>query len=78
MDDDYIFNEKQSIRKYGSVGNHIRKNETLIRHEIEKSDTLQGISLKYGCSVSFLTFHHDSFHLTTSAKSITEIFLFLS
>ncbi|KAL5284000.1 hypothetical protein ACFFRR_006333 [Megaselia abdita] len=48
--DDYIFNEKQSIRKYGSIGNHIRKNEILIRHEIEKSDTLQGISLKYGCS----------------------------
>ena len=59
MDDEYLFNEKQSIRdsarslkKYGSTCcNHIRNNETLVRHEIEKTDTLQGIALKYGCTV---------------------------
>lgn len=59
MDDDYMFNEKQSIResarslkKYGSTCNHVRNDEVLIRHEIEKTDTLQGIALKYGCTVS--------------------------
>lgn len=55
-----MFNEKQSIRdsarslkKYGSTCNHIRNSssEVLIRHEIEKTDTLQGISLKYGCTM---------------------------
>ncbi|XP_037920300.1 lysM and putative peptidoglycan-binding domain-containing protein 1 isoform X1 [Hermetia illucens] len=57
MDDDYMFNEKQSIResarslkKYGSTCNHVRNDEVLIRHEIEKTDTLQGIALKYGCT----------------------------
>ncbi|XP_011194319.2 GATA zinc finger domain-containing protein 14 isoform X2 [Zeugodacus cucurbitae] len=61
MDDaDYMmFNEKQSIResarslkKYGSTCcNHsLRNNETLIRHDVDKTDTLQGIALKYGCS----------------------------
>ncbi|XP_055379324.1 lysM and putative peptidoglycan-binding domain-containing protein 1 isoform X2 [Condylostylus longicornis] len=60
MDDMDMFNEKQSIRdsarslkKYGSTCNHIRNSssEVLIRHEIEKTDTLQGISLKYGCTM---------------------------
>ncbi|XP_037951580.1 lysM and putative peptidoglycan-binding domain-containing protein 1-like isoform X1 [Teleopsis dalmanni] len=60
MDDEYLFNEKQSIREssrtlkksYGSTTccNHMRNNEALIRHEIEKTDTLQGIALKYGCT----------------------------
>ncbi|XP_036323875.1 uncharacterized protein LOC118737470 isoform X2 [Rhagoletis pomonella] len=61
MDDaDYMmFNEKQSIResarslkKYGSTccNQNLRNNETLIRHDVEKTDTLQGIALKYGCT----------------------------
>ncbi|CAD6995037.1 unnamed protein product [Ceratitis capitata] len=61
MDDaDYMmFNEKQSIResarslkKYGSTccNHNLRNNETLIRHDVEKTDTLQGIALKYGCT----------------------------
>ncbi|XP_054725588.1 uncharacterized protein DDB_G0281497 isoform X1 [Anastrepha obliqua] len=61
MDDtDYMmFNEKQSIResarslkKYGSTccNHNLRNNEILIRHDVEKTDTLQGIALKYGCS----------------------------
>lgn len=57
MDEDYMFNEKQSIResarslkKYGSTCNHVRNDEVLIRHEVEKTDTLQGIALKYGCT----------------------------
>lgn len=62
MDEDRYSNEKQSIRessrslkKYGSTCNHriANSSEVLIRHEIEKTDTLQGISLKYGCSVSW-------------------------
>lgn len=63
MDDDQFCNEKQSIRdsgrslkKYGSTCNHVRINEVLIRHEIEKDETLAGIALKYGCTVSNLFF----------------------
>jgi hypothetical protein len=52
--------EKQSIKvnqckRYGSTTT-TRKvsggNETLIKILIDKTDTLQGISLKYGCTVS--------------------------
>lgn len=58
MDDDYnTLNEKQSIResarslkKYGSTSYNMRSNEVVIRHEINKTDTLQGIALKYGCT----------------------------
>ncbi|KAH8407950.1 hypothetical protein KR222_004991, partial [Zaprionus bogoriensis] len=59
MDDsEFMFNEKQSIRdssrtlkKYGSTCcNSLRNNEILIRHTVEKTDTLQGISLKYGAT----------------------------
>ncbi|KAL7729117.1 hypothetical protein ACLKA6_009591 [Drosophila palustris] len=59
MDDsEFMFNEKQSIRdssrtlkKYGSTCcNSMRNNEILIRHTVEKTDTLQGISLKYGAT----------------------------
>lgn len=60
MDEEYFFNtEKQSIResarslkKYGSTCNHVRNSECLVRHDLAATDTLQGIALKYGCSVS--------------------------
>lgn len=58
MEEDGFISEKQSIRdasrslkKYGSTCNHIRNKDYLIKHELDKSDTLQGIALKYGCTV---------------------------
>lgn len=58
MEHERLVNEKQSIRdsarqlkKYGSTCNHVRNTEQLIRHELQKTDTLQGIALKYGCTV---------------------------
>lgn len=58
MENDETFNERQSIRdsarqlkKYGSTCNHVRNNEYLVRHDLEQTDTLQGIALKYGCTV---------------------------
>lgn len=58
MESDNLFNERQSIRdsarqlkKYGSTCNHVRNNEYLIRHNLQQTDTLQGIALKYGCTV---------------------------
>ncbi|XP_055325546.1 lysM and putative peptidoglycan-binding domain-containing protein 2 [Sitodiplosis mosellana] len=57
MESDNLFNERQSIRdsarqlkKYGSTCNHVRNNEYLIRHNLQQTDTLQGIALKYGCT----------------------------
>lgn len=58
MESDNLFNERQSIRdsarqlkKYGSTCNHVRNSEYLIRHNLQQTDTLQGIALKYGCTV---------------------------
>ena len=60
-----MFGEKQSIRdsarslkKYGSISGGSRSpaalqpTDALIRHDVERTDTLQGLALKYGCSVS--------------------------
>uniref|UniRef100_A0A1B0GHB0 LysM domain-containing protein n=1 Tax=Lutzomyia longipalpis TaxID=7200 RepID=A0A1B0GHB0_LUTLO len=54
MEEDFE-QEKLSIsrgraKKYGSTCNHVRNTDILVRHEVEKSDTLQGIALKYGCT----------------------------
>uniref|UniRef100_A0A2M3Z7E8 LysM domain-containing protein n=1 Tax=Anopheles braziliensis TaxID=58242 RepID=A0A2M3Z7E8_9DIPT len=65
MEDETMFGEKQSIResarslkKYGSISGGSRSPATaalstdaLIRHEVERTDTLQGLALKYGCSM---------------------------
>lgn len=58
MESESFLNERQSIRdsarqlkKYGSTCNHVRNNDVYIRHELDPSDTLQGIALKYGCTV---------------------------
>lgn len=63
MENDESFNERQSIRdsakqlkKYGSTWNHVRNNEYFIRHNLEQTDTLQGIALKYGCTVGIRSF----------------------
>ncbi|XP_052870098.1 lysM and putative peptidoglycan-binding domain-containing protein 2 isoform X1 [Anopheles cruzii] len=64
MEDETMFGEKQSIRdsarslkKYGSISGGSRSpaatlsTDALIRHQVERTDTLQGLSLKYGCSM---------------------------
>lgn len=55
--DDNLKQEKKSLKSsnptsYGSTNQHKIKNETFIKHDIVPGDTLQGISLKYGISVS--------------------------
>ncbi|XP_003428087.1 lysM and putative peptidoglycan-binding domain-containing protein 2 [Nasonia vitripennis] len=47
--------ERRSIRdsgrapkRYGSTARHVTRNETLVKHPVDKSDTLQGIALRYG------------------------------
>lgn len=61
---DYGCGEKQSIKdsvkclkKYGSTCNHLKRPEYFVTHEVQKTDTLQGLALKYNTTVSFdLTF----------------------
>lgn len=59
MEEDRLFDERVSIResarplkKYGSTCNHMKRNEEYIKHTMAKGDTLQGIALKYGVTVS--------------------------
>ncbi|XP_045537863.1 lysM and putative peptidoglycan-binding domain-containing protein 2 [Papilio machaon] len=58
MEEDRLFDERISIRdsarplkKYGSTCNHMKRNEEYIKHVMSKSDTLQGIALKYGVTM---------------------------
>lgn len=61
MDQETLFSEKssfanQNYKKYGTTNhNNLKRNqqlEVLIRHDLSKTDTLQGIAIQYGCSVS--------------------------
>lgn len=82
MESDNLFNERQSIRdsarqlkKYGSTCNHVRNNEYLIRHNLQQTDTLQGIALKYGCTVCIykrisFQWHADLSNLTRCGFSL--------
>jgi hypothetical protein len=48
----------QNYKKYGTTSHNgaLKRNqptqEVLIRHDLSKADTLQGIAIQYGCSVS--------------------------
>lgn len=58
MEQETFFSEKTSFhknyKKYGSNQQRNQQTEVLVRHDLVKTDTLQGIALKYGCSVSEL------------------------
>ncbi|EFN83745.1 lysM and putative peptidoglycan-binding domain-containing protein 2 isoform X1 [Harpegnathos saltator] len=38
----------RTLKKYGSTAKHMTRTESLVKHIISASDTLQGIALKYG------------------------------
>jgi hypothetical protein len=56
MEQETFFSEKTSFhknyKKYGTTTKRSQQTEVLVRHDLTKTDTLQGIALKYGCSVS--------------------------
>lgn len=58
MEQETFFSEKTSLqnyknyKKYGTTNKRNQQQEVLVRHDLSKTDTLQGIALKYGCSVS--------------------------
>lgn len=47
-----IRDNARSLKKYGSTSKHVMKNDNYVKHVISSSDTLQGIALKYGVTVS--------------------------
>ena len=53
-------------RRYGTITVNMKKPDFVIRHEVLKSDTLQGIALKYGVSVSIV------YKLIWSVKGLTD------
>ncbi|XP_011160866.1 lysM and putative peptidoglycan-binding domain-containing protein 2 isoform X2 [Solenopsis invicta] len=38
----------RTLKKYGSTAKHITRTESLVKHTVSPTDTLQGIALKYG------------------------------
>lgn len=55
MEGDSLYG-KAKVKKYGATCNHLRNttSDVLVRHDVSSSDTLQGLSLRYGCTVSNL------------------------
>ena len=47
-----LLGSSRSHRRYGSTVVNMKKAEYIVRHLVSKSDTLQGIALKYGVTVS--------------------------
>jgi len=41
----------KTLKKYGSTSKHITRTESLVKHTVCSTDTLQGIALKYGVTV---------------------------
>lgn len=47
-----IRNSLRSLKKYGSTSSHVKQPVNLVKHFVSSSDTLQGIALRYGVTVS--------------------------
>ena len=46
----------KSHRGYGSTSVNMKKPEHIVRHRVSKQDTIQGIALRYGVTVSDIIF----------------------
>lgn len=49
-----IRDTEKAPKRYGSTAKHITRTESLVKHTVCPTDTLQGIALKYGVSVWFI------------------------
>lgn len=47
----------KSLKKYGSTNSHQKRPEHFVKHVLSQTDTLQGIALKYGVTVSNFILH---------------------
>jgi LysM repeat protein len=49
-----IRDSARSLKKYGSTCNHFKRQDQFVKHAVIEGETLQGIALKYGVTVSIL------------------------
>jgi hypothetical protein len=47
-----IRDSAKSLKKYGSTCNHFKRQDHFVKHTVVEGETLQGIALKYGVTVS--------------------------
>ncbi len=47
-----LFKSSKTQAKYGTTSKVISANESFIKHIVKSDETLQGIALKYSCTVS--------------------------
>jgi hypothetical protein len=47
-----IRDSAKSLKKYGSTCNHFKRQDHFVKHAVVEGETLQGIALKYGVTVS--------------------------
>ncbi len=47
-----LFKSSKTQAKYGTTSKVISANESFIKHIVKNDETLQGIALKYSCTVS--------------------------
>lgn len=47
-----IRDSAKSLKKYGSTCNHFQRQDHFVKHYVLEGETMQGIALKYGVTVS--------------------------
>lgn len=47
-----IRSSARSLKKYGSTSSHVKQPVNVIKHAVQTGDTLQGLALRYGVTVS--------------------------
>lgn len=64
-----IRDSARSLKRYGSTSSHQKRPEHLIKHVVCKTDTLQGLALRYGVTVSrYSRLESAQINLSTSRK----------
>lgn len=61
----------RALKKYGSTAKHMTRTESLVKHTVCPTDTLQGIALKYGVTVRPRSLALSSPFVCLLANSIT-------
>lgn len=47
-----IRSSARSLKKYGSTSSHVKQAVNVVKHAVQACDTLQGLALRYGVTVS--------------------------
>jgi LysM repeat protein len=72
-----IRDSAKSLKKYGSTCNHFKRQDHFVKHVVVEGETLQGIALKYGVTVSISLFWLNSVKIIYYSYTVLTPVLFI-